>query len=63
MARNFKELQAKMDPERCARVEQRVTEALKPMPLEGPTDGRELTQEKLAWEPNDSISRRKDIQT
>jgi hypothetical protein len=32
MARNFKELQVKMDPERHARVEQRVTEALKAMP-------------------------------
>ena len=48
MARNFKELRAKMDPERRARVEQRVTEALKAMPLEGLRDARELTQAQLA---------------
>jgi len=48
MARNFKELRAKMDPERRARVEQRVTEALKAMPLEGLRDARELTQTQLA---------------
>lgn len=35
MAHNFKELQTKMDPERRARVEQCVTEALKAMPLAG----------------------------
>jgi DNA-binding XRE family transcriptional regulator len=48
MARNFKELQAKMDPERRVRVEKRVTEALKAMPLEGLRDARELTQVQLA---------------
>jgi len=48
MARNFKELRAKMDPVRRARVEQRVTEALKAMPLEGLRDARELTQAQLA---------------
>jgi DNA-binding XRE family transcriptional regulator len=48
MARNFKELRAKMDPERRARVEQRVQEALKSMPLEGLRDARELTQTQLA---------------
>jgi len=48
MARNFKELRARMDPERRARVEQRVREALKAMPLEGLRDARELTQAQLA---------------
>jgi len=48
MARNFKELQAKMDPERRARVEQRVQEALKAMPLEELREARELTQNQLA---------------
>jgi hypothetical protein len=32
MARNFKELEAKMDPERRARVEKRVQEILKAIP-------------------------------
>jgi hypothetical protein len=32
MVRNFKELQAKMDPERRARVEKRVQKALKEIP-------------------------------
>jgi DNA-binding transcriptional regulator YiaG len=48
MARNFKELQAKIDPERRARVEGRVQEALKAMPLEGLRDARQLTQAQLA---------------
>ena len=48
MARNFKELQAKMDPERRASVESRVQEALKSMPLEGLRDARQLTQVQLA---------------
>lgn len=48
MARNFKELQAKMDPERRARVEQRVQKALQAMPLERLRDARELTQAQLA---------------
>ena len=48
MARNFKELQAKMDPESRARVEQRVQQALKAMPIEGLRDARELTQAQLA---------------
>ena len=48
MARNFKELRAKMDPERRERVEHRVKEALKAMPLEGLRDARELTQVQLA---------------
>ncbi|MGA2085067.1 MAG: hypothetical protein ABSG60_06070 [Terracidiphilus sp.] len=45
MARNFKELRAKMDPERRARVEQRVAEALKAMPHEERRDDKELTPE------------------
>jgi len=44
MARNFKELQAKMAPERRARVEKRVTEALKAMPPEGLRDTRESNE-------------------
>ena len=44
MARNFNELQAKMDPERCACGEQRITKALKAMPLIGLRDARELAQ-------------------
>jgi DNA-binding transcriptional regulator YiaG len=48
MARNFKEIQAKMDPERRASVERRVQEALKSMPLDGLRDARQLTQVQLA---------------
>lgn len=48
MARNFKELHAKMDPARRARVEERVQEALKAMPLEELRAARELTQTQLA---------------
>lgn len=48
MPRNFKELQAKMDPARRERVERRVEEALRAMPLEGLRDARELTQSQLA---------------
>ncbi len=48
MARNFKELRAKMAPERRERVELRVQEALKVMPLEGLREARELTQTQLA---------------
>lgn len=48
MARNFKELHADMDPERRARVEARVQEALKAMPLEELREARELTQNQLA---------------
>jgi hypothetical protein len=47
MARNFKELRAKMDPERRERVELRVQETLKAMPLEGLREARELTQTQL----------------
>ena len=48
MARNFKELYNKMDPESRAHVERRVQEALKSMPLEGLRDARQLTQTQLA---------------
>ena len=48
MARNFKELRAKMDPERRARVEQRVEQALKAMPLDDLREARALTQTQLA---------------
>ena len=48
MARNFKQLREKMEPVRRARVEKRVQEALKAMPLEGLRDARELTQAQLA---------------
>ena len=48
MARNFKELRDKMSPERRARVEKRVQETLKGMPLEELREARELTQTQLA---------------
>jgi len=48
MARNFKELYAKMDPNRRARVEERVQETLRAMPLEELRAARELTQTQLA---------------
>jgi hypothetical protein len=47
MSRNFKELQAKIDPERRGHTEQRVRDALKAMPsAPGPKD--EMKQESLA---------------
>jgi transcriptional regulator with XRE-family HTH domain len=48
MARNFKELRAKMDPVRRGRVETRVEEALRAMPLDELREARELTQTELA---------------
>ena len=48
MARNFKELQAKMSPERRARVEQRVKDALSTMALDELREARNLTQSQLA---------------
>jgi transcriptional regulator with XRE-family HTH domain len=48
MARNFKELREKMEPVRRARVEKRVQEALKAMPLDELREARELTQTQLA---------------
>jgi DNA-binding XRE family transcriptional regulator len=48
MARNFKELQAKMSPERRERVERRVQQALKEMALDELRSARQLTQAGLA---------------
>jgi transcriptional regulator with XRE-family HTH domain len=48
MARKFKELYTKMDPDRRVRVEQRVQESLASMPLEELREARELTQTQLA---------------
>ena len=48
MARNFRELQAKMDPIRRSRVEARVQTALNGMPLEELRAARALTQNQLA---------------
>src|ERR1700735_2415812 len=48
MARNFKELYTKMDPDRRARAERRVQESLASMPLEELREARELTQVQLA---------------
>jgi transcriptional regulator with XRE-family HTH domain len=48
MARNFNELLAKMSPERRARVDAKVKDALAQMPLEELRQARELTQVQLA---------------
>ncbi len=48
MARNFKELRAKMSPESQARIEERVQQTLRQMPLEELREARELTQTQLA---------------
>ena len=48
MARNFKELQEAMSPERRARVEVRVNEALRTMALDELREARKLTQTQLA---------------
>ena len=48
MARNFKELQEEMSPERRARVEVRVNEALRTMALDELREARKLTQTQLA---------------
>jgi len=48
MARNFNELRAKMSPESRARVEERVRQAIKEMPLEELREARDLTQKQLA---------------
>ncbi len=48
MARNYKELRAKMSPESRARVEERVRQALRAMPLEELREARALTQTQLA---------------
>jgi len=52
MARNFKELRARMSPESRARVEARVKKALKEMPLDELREARELTQNQLAQSLN-----------
>lgn len=48
VARNFKELQESMSPERRARVEARVSEALKTLALDELREARKLTQTQLA---------------
>ncbi len=48
MARNFRELEAKMSPERRARVAARVKEELRKMPLHQLRNAREMTQTRLA---------------
>ena len=48
MARNFRELQAKMSPESRARTEERVRKALAEMALDELRSARKLTQAELA---------------
>ncbi len=48
MAKNFRELQAKMKPEAHARAEARAEEALKEMALNELREARDLTQVELA---------------
>jgi transcriptional regulator with XRE-family HTH domain len=48
MARNFRELQAGISPERRARVEERVRRAIREMALDELRSARELTQSELA---------------
>jgi DNA-binding XRE family transcriptional regulator len=48
MTRNFKELQAKISPERRARTEERVRQAVKEMALDELRQARQLTQARLA---------------
>ena len=48
VAKNYKELQERMSPERRARVEARVHEALKTMALDELREARKLTQTQLA---------------
>lgn len=48
MAKNFKELQEKMAPERRARVEAKVRETLSTMALDELREARKLTQTQLA---------------
>lgn len=48
MAGNFKELEAKMSPERIARSNARVKKMLAEMPLNELREARELTQDSLA---------------
>jgi DNA-binding transcriptional regulator YiaG len=48
MARNFKELEAKMPPERRARIRAKVDEMIREMPLDELREALQLTQESLA---------------
>jgi predicted XRE-type DNA-binding protein len=48
MAHKFKELQKKISPERRARVEERVREAIKEMALDELRTAREFTQAELS---------------
>ena len=48
MAKNFKELQAKMSPERRARNAAAAKKMVEEMPLDELREARELTQEQLA---------------
>jgi predicted transcriptional regulator len=48
MARNFKELEAKMSPERRARAQAKVDEMIREMALDELREALELTQESLA---------------
>jgi predicted transcriptional regulator len=60
MAKNFNELRAKMSPESRARVEARVKEAIRQMPLVELRAAREMTQESLSRElgvPQSNISK------
>ena len=60
MARNFKELQAKMDPSSCADNTQRVRQELQRMALEELRSAKQLTQSDMAEMldvPQSSVSR------
>ncbi|HZD50645.1 MAG TPA: XRE family transcriptional regulator [Silvibacterium sp.] len=48
MTRNFRELQAKISPDRRARTETRVRQAISEMALDELREARQLTQEELA---------------
>lgn len=48
MARNYNELRAKIEPDRRERVEKRVAEAIRAMPLDEIREARALTQMQLA---------------
>ena len=47
MAKNCKELQAKMGPERLARSRERVEQMIRDMPLDELREARAMTQEHL----------------
>jgi DNA-binding XRE family transcriptional regulator len=48
MARNFKELTAKMSPEARAEIARRVAQSMEEMPLHQLRNAREMTQTRLA---------------